>query len=107
MNDITRLAAGSGIAADEYLLGGAISIESPVRRLHGESFDFAEMQHLSTEARHRGIGMHLDGALFDTVQVSLWKCFNAARGALWRRVNETLRGASARNLAAALGSASS
>lgn len=79
---------------------GAISIESPVRRLHGEAFDFGEMQRVSGEARKRGIGMHLDGArlfiasaysgkppaeyaaLFDTVYVSLWKCFNAASGAV-------------------------
>ena len=79
---------------------GAISIESPVRRLHGESFDFSHMQRISAEARQRGIGLHLDGArlfvscaysgrlpsedaaLFDTVYVSLWKCFNAAGGAI-------------------------
>ena len=79
---------------------GAISIESPVRRLHGETFDFAEMRRISDEARRRGIGLHLDGArlfvacaysgrapaeyagLFDTVYVSLWKCFNAAGGAI-------------------------
>jgi threonine aldolase len=79
---------------------GAISIESPVRRLHGEAFDFAEMQRISSEARTRGIGLHLDGArlfaasaysgrppaayaaLGDTVYVSLWKCFNAAGGAI-------------------------
>ena len=77
---------------------GAISIESPVRRLHGETFDFGEMQRISGEARKRGIGLHLDGArlfiasaysgrapaeyaaLFDTVYVSLWKSFNAASG---------------------------
>jgi threonine aldolase len=79
---------------------GAISIESPVRRLHGEAFDFAEMRRISDEARRRGVGLHLDGArlfvacaysgrapaeyagLFDTVYVSLWKCFNAAGGAI-------------------------
>lgn len=79
---------------------GAISIESPVRRLHNEAFDFAEMERISRAARERGIGLHLDGArlfaaaavsgrspadyaaLFDTVYVSLWKCFNAAGGAV-------------------------
>jgi len=79
---------------------GAISIESPVRRLRNEVVDFAELQRISTEARSRGIGLHLDGArllvaaaysgrrpeeyaaLFDTVYVSLWKCFNAAGGAV-------------------------
>ncbi|MEP6993195.1 MAG: beta-eliminating lyase-related protein [Acidobacteriota bacterium] len=79
---------------------GAIAMESPVRRLHGETFDFAEMQRICGQARARGIGLHLDGArlfvacaysgrspveyaaLFDTVYVSLWKCFNAAGGAI-------------------------
>ena len=79
---------------------GAISIESPVRRLHGEAFDFDEMRRISDEARRRGIGLHLDGArlfvacaysgrgpaeyagLFDTVYVSLWKCFNSGGGAI-------------------------
>lgn len=79
---------------------GAISIESPVRRLRHESFDFASMQRISAEARRSGIGMHFDGArvflaaaytdrsvtdytaLFDTVYVSLWKCFNSGNGAI-------------------------
>ena len=79
---------------------GAISIESPVRRLRNQAFDFAEMERISKEARARGIALHLDGArlfaaaavsgrapaeyaaLFDTVYVSLWKCFNAAGGAV-------------------------
>jgi len=79
---------------------GAISVESPVRRLRNRAFDFAEMERISKEARGRGIGLHLDGArlfaaaavsgrapaeyaaLFDTVYVSLWKCFNAAGGAV-------------------------
>ncbi len=79
---------------------GAISIESPVRRLHHAMFDFDSMQRIAKEARARGIGLHLDGArlfvacaysgrkptdyasLFDTVYVSLWKCFNAASGAV-------------------------
>jgi threonine aldolase len=79
---------------------GAISIESPVRRLRGETFDLAEMARVSALARERGLGLHLDGArlfvaaayagrplldytsLFDTVYVSLWKCFNAAGGAV-------------------------
>jgi threonine aldolase len=79
---------------------GAISIESPIRRLRNEVFDFAAMQQISSEARRAGIGLHLDGArlfvaaaysgrapaeyaaLFDTVYVSLWKCFNSANGAI-------------------------
>jgi threonine aldolase len=79
---------------------GAISIESPVRRLQGEVFDFAEMEQIATFAREHRIGLHLDGAriflastytgitparyaaLFDTVYVSLYKYFNAAAGAV-------------------------
>lgn len=79
---------------------GAISIETPVRRGNLAAIDFDEMATLCTEARRRGIGLHLDGArlpvaaaytghsmqayaaLFDTVYVSLWKCFHAAGGAI-------------------------
>jgi threonine aldolase len=79
---------------------GAISIETPVRRVDGEAFDPAEMLAISAFARERGIGLHLDGArllleaaytgitpattaaLFDTVYVSLWKYLNAANGAI-------------------------
>lgn len=79
---------------------GAISIESPVRRLSGEVFDHAEMRRITDYARERGIGLHLDGARlflatpytgiapadyaapFDTIYVSLYKYFNAAGGAV-------------------------
>jgi threonine aldolase len=79
---------------------GAIVIECPVRRRHGEVFDFEEMKRVSAYARKHNIGMHLDGArlylasaftgvrpadyaaLFDTVYVSLYKYFNAAGGAI-------------------------
>ena len=79
---------------------GAISIESPVRRKLGQTFDFEEMKKISTYARERKIGLHLDGArmylasayngiapatysaLFDTVYVSLYKYFNAPFGAV-------------------------
>jgi len=79
---------------------GVISIESPVRRLQGEVFDFAEMQQIAGFAREHRIGLHLDGAriflasaytgitpasyaaLFDTVYVSLYKYFNAGAGAV-------------------------
>ncbi len=79
---------------------GAISIESPVRRLHNQVFEWSDMQEVCAQARGRGMGLHLDGArlfvaaaysgrspaeyaaLFDTVYVSLWKCFNAAGGAI-------------------------
>ena len=79
---------------------GAISIESPVRRVGGEVFDFTEMQRIAAFAREQGIGLHLDGArlflahpytgiapqtyaaLFDTVYVSLYKYLNAGSGAV-------------------------
>jgi threonine aldolase len=79
---------------------GAISIESPVRRTRGQAFDFEEMKKISSFAREKKIGTHLDGArmylasaytgippatyaaLFDTVYVSLYKYFNAPFGAI-------------------------
>jgi threonine aldolase len=79
---------------------GAISIESPVRRLSGQMFDWSEAQRVATFARNRGIATHLDGARlfiasaytnispqeyaapFDTVYVSLWKYFNCGQGAI-------------------------
>jgi threonine aldolase len=79
---------------------GAISIESPVRRRQGEAVDFKEMKRVSAYARQKGIRLHLDGArlfvvpaytglsvaeyaaLFDTVYISLYKCFNAGSGAI-------------------------
>jgi len=78
----------------------AISIESPVRRRYGESFDAAEMDRITSFARREGIRLHLDGARlflqsaytgtdiaeyarpFDTVYVSLYKYFNAVSGAI-------------------------
>src|SRR5215469_18610322 len=89
---------------------GVISIESPVRRIAGEVFDFAEMQQIAGLARERGIGLHLDGArlflaspytriapvtyaaLFDTVYVSLYKYFNAAGGAILAGPRQLLEG---------------
>jgi threonine aldolase len=79
---------------------GAISIESPVRRVKGQVFDFDEMKKVCAYARQQQIGTHLDGArmflasaytgvtpaqysaLFDTVYVSLYKYFNAPFGAV-------------------------
>ena len=88
--------AGGRVAADI----GAIVIESPIRRLAGQMFDWDEAQRISALARENGIGMHLDGARlfiasaytgispagyaahFDTVYVSLWKYFNCGIGAI-------------------------
>ena len=77
-----------------------ISIETPVRRRFGETFEDAEMDWVTAFARREGIGLHLDGARlflqsaysgtavaeyarpFDTVYVSLYKYFNAVSGAI-------------------------
>ncbi|MDQ6701353.1 MAG: beta-eliminating lyase-related protein [Acidobacteriota bacterium] len=93
-------------AANDSSLGrvatpvGAIQIETPVRRLKGQRFDFGEMKKIAAWARANDIRLHLDGArlfldsayashplrdyttLFDTVYVSLYKYFNAASGAI-------------------------
>jgi threonine aldolase len=85
---------------------GAISIETPVRRKHDQISSFENMKKISDYARSEDIKMHLDGArlfvqsahtgdspakygsLFDTVYTSLWKCFNAASGAILAGSNE-------------------
>lgn len=92
---LTRTAGGR--VATEV---GAIAIESPIRRLSGQLFDWSEAQRITAFARERGIGSHLDGARlfiasaytgitpaeyaapFDTVYVSLWKYFNCGQGAI-------------------------
>jgi threonine aldolase len=77
---------------------GAISLESPVRRVKGEMVDLALIREISTYARAKNIRMHLDGArlllappgydiagtaaLFDTVYVSLYKYLDAPFGAV-------------------------
>ena len=86
-----------------------IGIESPVRRLWQQVFDFEEMKRVSSFARQEGIGLHLDGArlflappytgvsveeyasLFDTVYISLWKYFNAGSGAILAGPDALLR----------------
>jgi threonine aldolase len=89
---------------------GAISIETPVRRCNGETFDFGDMRRIAEYARDRGIGLHLDGArlliesaysgiapaeyagMFDTVYVSLYKYLNAAAGAILAGPHDLLDG---------------
>lgn len=102
---ITRTAGGR-VATDV----GAIVIESPIRRLSGQLFDWEETKRISAFAREKGIGMHLDGARlflasaytgispaeyasqFDTVYVSLWKYFNSGIGAILAGPKKTLDG---------------
>ncbi len=89
---------------------GVISIESPVRRVHNQVFDYSEMKMISEFAKKNSIKMHLDGArmfntcvhinktpkeiasLFDTVYISLYKDFNAASGAILAGTKEFCEG---------------
>ena len=77
-----------------------ISIETPVRRHFGATFDRRELARIAALATREGIRLHLDGARiflqaayerravaeyaapFDTVYVSLYKYFNAPSGAI-------------------------
>lgn len=79
---------------------GVISVESPVRRQKDRIFGYENMLKIAKYAKNKEIKMHLDGARlfvqpihnqvsvkdytapFDTVYTSLWKCFNAASGAV-------------------------
>ena len=77
---------------------GALSIESPVRRQHGEMVPAAAVQSIAGLARQHGIKLHLDGARlllappsldipsyvapFDTIYVSLYKYLGAPFGAV-------------------------
>lgn len=85
---------------------GAICIETPVRRQYDRISSFENLKIISDYARSENIKMHLDGArlfvqsahtgnspakygeLFDTVYTSMWKCFNAASGAILAGSNE-------------------
>ncbi len=79
---------------------GVVSVETPVRRLDGEMFDIAALDEVVQLARANNVRLHLDGARlpvvaacsgrsmceiaapFDTVYVSLYKCFNSLSGAI-------------------------
>ncbi len=79
---------------------GAVLIESPVRRQHGQLMPYAEMVAVTRYCTAQGIATHLDGARlymmaaatgispqqyashFDTVYVSLYKYFGAPFGAI-------------------------
>jgi threonine aldolase len=106
VENILDRTAGGRVATDV----GAILIESPVRRLRGEMFDWDEAKRITDFARDRGIGTHLDGARlfiacaytgispaeyaapFDTVYVSLWKYFNSNVGAILAGPKQVLEG---------------
>lgn len=92
---LTRTAGGR-VATDV----GALLIESPIRRLTGQMFDWEEAKRVTAFARSKGVKSHLDGARlfiasaytgispaeysapFDTVYISLWKYFNCGIGAI-------------------------
>lgn len=79
---------------------GAVSIESPVRRLEGAAVPFAAIAKIAALAKEKGAKMHLDGARlllmygsegfdvrqycapFDSVYVSLYKYLGAPFGAI-------------------------
>lgn len=79
---------------------GAISLESPVRRLDGATVPLETIEKIAALAKRKGAGMHLDGARlllmcgsegfeverycapFDTVYVSLYKYLGAPFGAI-------------------------
>ena len=94
-------AAVEAAASSRVRVGvGAIVIETPVRRKHGEMFDHDEMKRICSYARRENIGLHLDGARlfiasaytgippaeyavdFDTVYISLYKYFGTPCGAV-------------------------
>jgi threonine aldolase len=79
---------------------GAVAIETPVRRRHGEIFPRAEFDAVIAAAKGAGAALHLDGARlpiaaaaqgvsmaafaapFDTVYLSLWKMLGLPFGAV-------------------------
>ena len=79
---------------------GALMIESPVRRQHGQIMPLEEMRRVTAFCSEQGIPTHLDGArlfmmsaatgvspaeysvMFDTVYVSLYKYFGSPYGAM-------------------------
>ena len=89
---------------------GTVFIESPVRRLDNAVFRWDEMQRVAEFARGEGLALHLDGArlpvasvhsgiamseyaaLFDTVYISLYKCYSAASGAVLAGPRKLLEG---------------
>jgi threonine aldolase len=89
---------------------GAVVIETPVRRRHGEMFPRAELDDVVAGAKSAGVALHLDGARlpiaaaargvsmaqfaapFDTVYLSLWKMLGLPFGAALAGPASTLDG---------------
>ena len=89
---------------------GALMIESPVRRQHGQIMPLDEMRSVTAFCSEQGIPTHLDGArlfmmstatgvspaeysaMFDTVYVSLYKYFGSPYGAILAGTEDFCRG---------------
>ena len=89
---------------------GAVMIESPVRRQHGQIMPYEDIVAITGYCREQGIATHLDGARlymmaaatgispqqyaahFDTVYVSLYKYFGAPFGAVLAGTRTCLEG---------------
>ena len=89
---------------------GALMIESPIRREHGQVMPIDEMRRVAAFCSDQGIATHLDGArlfmmsaatgvspadysaMFDTVYVSLYKYFGAPFGAILAGTADFCRG---------------
>jgi threonine aldolase len=88
---------------------GAVMIESPMRRQHGQIMPYDDMVAVTSYCKAQGIPTHLDGARlymmsaatgispqqyaahFDTVYVSLYKYFGAPFGAILAGTNTVIR----------------
>lgn len=97
--DVEKVISSAKTARVETKVG-AMSIETPVRRLGDRMFSYDKIKSLTSLAKTLGIKTHLDGArifiqavhtdktpaeygsMFDTAYTSLWKCFNAPSGAV-------------------------
>ncbi|MCE2457137.1 MAG: aminotransferase class I/II-fold pyridoxal phosphate-dependent enzyme [Dehalococcoidia bacterium] len=89
---------------------GALMVESPVRRQHGQIMPLHEMRSVTAFCSEQGIPTHLDGArlfmmsaatgvspaeysaMFDTVYVSLYKYFGSPYGAMLAGTSDFCRG---------------
>jgi threonine aldolase len=92
-----------------YSQVGAVLIESPVRRQHGQIMPYEDMAAVTSYCRAQGLATHLDGARlymmcaatgispqqytshFDTVYISLYKYFGAPFGAILAGPSACLR----------------
>jgi threonine aldolase len=98
--DELQEALHASVTGRVYSPVGAVMIESPVRRQHGQVMPYADMVAVTSYCKAQGIATHLDGARlymmsaatgisphqyaahFDTVYVSLYKYFGAPFGAI-------------------------